>query len=248
MTIRYIVQELMFLVCLILQIVILIRMYRERLYVPARWFFVYVAFQIVANPVEYLAYHTSAWAKFYVVWGANVITVSLGFAIIGELFSRAFTPYEAIRRTARNLFLSALIVLIAVAVLSAVYQKSGTGHALFDLVLKVERVVRIVQLGLIITLFLLTSSLGLRWRSCLFGIALGFGFYALVDLTTLALWMRIGAGAGPLYGIGIGLAYTLSVVIWTGYILQPEVAKIPVADWPSGELARWDKALSQLLR
>jgi len=245
---RNIVQELMFLVCLVLQLVILFRMYRQRLYVLSRWFFVYIAFQSVMNPIQYVAHHTSSRASFFAVWGANIVTVALGFAIITELFSQVFSPYAAIRRTARMIFLGALVALAAIAGLSAAYQQSGAEIPLANTIFAAERAVRIVQLGLIITLFLLSSSLGLRWKSCLFGIALGFGFYALVDLTVLAIVMRNGTAASSLFGISLSIAYTFSVVIWTGYILQPEVAKIPVANWPSGELARWDKALSQLLR
>ena len=54
------------------------------------------------------------------------------------------------------------------------------------------RSLRVIQVGLLLLLFSLASSLGLTWRSYAFGIAFGYGTYAIVDLVLSAIRVEYG--------------------------------------------------------
>jgi len=110
-----------------------------------------------------------------------------------------------------------------------------------------ERFVRIVQLGLIMSLLSLANYLHLRWRNFQFGVALGFGAYAVLMLTSNVLRAYYGQlVAGSLFAIE-NACYSLIISVWLFYALQPEAATIPIVSLPSHELEKWDLALSRLL-
>jgi len=181
-------------------------------------------------------------------WIQNEVAIVLAFATIVEVFSKLFSSYAGIRRLARNVMLWAAVLLALVALITLVFfhEMVYTTSVLTALTM-IDRCLRVIQLGLILVLFALSRYLHLRWKNFVFGIALGFGFYALMSLATSVIRAHYGQMlAGTMNVVGDG-SYCLSVLIWLVYALQPEVATIPVVSLPSHELEKWDLALSRLL-
>ena len=231
-----------------LQIAIAAGMFWRRLYGQAKFFFIYIVWQTISVAVMYvfLQRHLE-WHYFYGYWINNTITVALGMAIVLEIFKRTFAPYEAIRRIARIVFVAAAGLLIIVSAIFLFYHNAEYSRPILTFFLVTERSVRIMQLGLILCLFGISRYLHLRWKNYLFGIALGFGFYALMDLVALVVRMTYGQAVAIQMNVLFGTAYCAAVVIWTVYVLQPEAAKIPIASLPSHELEQWDQTLRKML-
>ena len=71
-----------------------------------------------------------------------------------------------------------------------------------------------IQLGALAVLFLLSRMLVLGWKEFSFGIALGFGVMASVQLAVSLMRSYLGAGSTPGYVLLRPLAYNLAVLIW----------------------------------
>lgn len=232
---------------LILQVIIAVTMYSRGLHAKAKFFFAYILWQTLSTVIIYLLLHSRPAYVFYSSWVNNFITMSLGLAIIFELFNRFFEPYAAVRRFAKILFLWSGLTLLAIGLIVASFRQVNMALPIAKVFFIMERSIRIIQLGLILVLLGLSKYLHLRWKNYLFGIALGFGFYALMALTGLTLMMYYGHHVAQAIDTLLGTAYCGAVVVWTFYVLQPDVVTVPIVSLPSHELERWDRALSQLL-
>ena len=234
-------------VAVVLHLIVAARMYTCRLYEKARYFFTYIVWQNVSTFILYTFAHTSRNWQFYSFWINNLITMSLGLLIIVELFDRIFGSYNSIRHFAKMILLWSFAVLMLIGVFLAHFHKVAFSVPYWTVFLVTERSIRVIQLGLILTLFGLSKYLHLRWKNYLFGIALGFGFYALLALTGLTIRMYYGKLVFVWEDSLLGTAYCLALAIWTFYVLQTDAIKIPIVPLPSHELERWDEALARLL-
>jgi len=97
-------------------------------------------------------------------------------------------------------------------------------------------------------LFIFASSLGLTWRHYVFGIALGFGIYAIVDLASLAARTQLGLISADVASVVRSVAFNCAVLIWVIYTLQPNPAESQIPEIPRHDLEKWDRALVQLLQ
>jgi hypothetical protein len=233
---------------LVLQLIVGATMYGRGLHEKARYFFAYILWQTFSTVVLYVIWRSFRPYYFFASWTNDLVTVSLGLAIISECFDRFFESYKSVRYFAKLVLLSSLAVLMLIGIVLAKFHDVSFSTPLWTVLLVAERSVRIIQLGLILTLFSLSRYLHLRWKNYLFGILLGFGFLALMTLTGLTVRMYYGKLVFAWEEMLLGTAYCFSLVIWTFYVLQPEVLKVPVVSLPAHELERWDQALTQLLR
>jgi len=231
-----------------LQVLVAVTLYVRALHRKVRYFYAYVIWQTIAVTVMYAMLHLLPYKYFfYSYWGNNVVNLCLGLAIIAEVFHRIFEPYESIRHFARLVLRWSALLLTVIGAILTLYRQVAFTEPLLTVFMVAERSVRIVQLGLILCLFALSRYLHLRWKNYIFGVSLGFGFYALVVLAGLTVRMFYGRPIAQIENILQGTAYCIALMIWSYYVLQPDVVKIPIVSLPSVELERWDHALSELL-
>jgi hypothetical protein len=106
-----------------------------------------------------------------------------------------------------------------------------------------QRCVRIVQVGIVLLLLIFARYLGVSRKQQSFGIALGFGSFALVELALLASW--VGGHLGSLAMNLVNMtAYNASLLIWFGYVL----VKSPAREGFSVLLQpqRWEQSLTDI--
>src|SRR3954470_2639832 len=84
-----------------MQVLIVAVMIARRLFVNAKYFFAYIVWQTFTVAITYILYHLYPVQYFYVYWINNAITISLGLAIIVELFNRMFDQYRSVRKFAK---------------------------------------------------------------------------------------------------------------------------------------------------
>jgi hypothetical protein len=87
-------------------------------------------------------------------------------------------------------------------------------------VLAFDRSVRLMECGLFVLLMLLCRSLRNCWRQHAFGIALGFGIFASIEVILVSVVMRYGDRSGALVSIIKSSAYNLVTVLWILYARQ----------------------------
>jgi hypothetical protein len=227
-------------------LVIAVFMTRRNLRRQTPIFFSYTVFDAVGMTISYSLMHLGIlYPAYYAAWGDHIVCVLLGFAVIAEIFNKMFASYRGIRRFANLAMLWSTSFLIVAAVISAFFHHVADSVPILTFFMTLDRSLSLIQLGLILSLFAVAGYLHLRWRNFLFGVAMGFGFNALI---ILALNI-IRAYYGQIRGIAAfqDFGYLIAVLIWTVYTFQPEAATIPIVSLPSHELEKWDLALSRLL-
>ena len=218
-------------------------MLRRGLQRKFRFFFGYVITQIVAFCVVFPAIWRGSAASFYLFWLCTAISVVLGFGVIHEIFVDVFRYFHTLRDLGTVLFKWAGLVMLLVAGVVAVSADSATMVPVMQAIITAQRCVRMVQVGMVLFLLLFAHYLGVSRRQQSFGIALGFGWFALVEMALIASWVGNHLG-NPWMSIVNMAAYDVSLFIWVGYIL----ARSPARDVSSTLLQpqRWEESLTDL--
>ena len=183
---------------------------------------------------------------FYPFFVCEAIGIVLGLAVVREIFTNLFSPHPALRKLATVTFRVAVVALIVLA--CAVYfAEHGSSRGFYRGIMQGQEAARIVELGVIMFLFLSSSAFGLHWRQHEFGIALGLGTCAAVELFNVTLIPHVGKEAAQIFNLVRSLSFDLSLLIWMGYLLVPErttsSAEIPRQD----QLEQWNEAVMELI-
>jgi hypothetical protein len=173
----------------------------------------------------------------------------LRFVVVHEIFDNVFQSYPALKAFGGVVFRWATVVLMIIAV-TVVGYSSGTDLNRFTVVYTIlDRAVSIVQCGLLVLLVLLARFLSFPWTSYAFGIALGLGFFASVDLGIAALRAQYGLALAAEITDPISMAtYHCCVLFWVVILLRPERVIGRVGSPPNQELEHWNSALQRLLQ
>jgi len=211
-------------------------------------FFAYAAFHVLRTAVLFTVQHRMSYNDyFYAYWSAHAVSIVLGFTVIYEIYCRVFQNYDAIQQLGGIVFGCAAVVLLVVAVLTAVSAPGTDTPGIVKAVVLLERSVRVMQCGLLVCLFLLSFYFGLSWQNYIFGIALGFGVFASIELVAIAVRSQMGAIADTAYSQVNGAAYSCGVLIWVCYLLAPKPAPQYVSVIHHNDLEKWNQALLQIL-
>jgi hypothetical protein len=227
----------------VLQAAIAIAMFRRGWYRAFKYFFAYIIVQIVSFAVIFPTYHYDQSAIFYVSWISTAISVALGFQVIHEAFLDVFRPFHTLRDLGTVLFKWAGLVILLVAGVVSVSTNSSDTAPWVQAIMTAQRCVRIIQVGMVLFLISFARYLGVSRRQRSFGIALGFGAFATVELALIASWVGGHLGNTSMNLINMG-AYNCSLVLWLGYMLaqSPEREAVSTLLRPQ----RWEQSLSDL--
>ncbi|MGA8214716.1 MAG: hypothetical protein WB799_14065 [Candidatus Sulfotelmatobacter sp.] len=227
----------------VLQTVIAIAMLRRGQHREFKYFFAYVVTQILTFAVVFPTWRYYYPALFYVSWISTAISVALGFKVIHEAFLDVFRPFHTLRDLGTVLFKWAGLVMLLVAGVVSVSTNSSDTVPWVQAIMTAQRCVRIIQVGMVLLLLFFARYLGVSRRQHSFGIALGFGTFAVVELALIASWAGDHLSTLSMNLINMG-AYNAALLTWLGYTL----AKSPARDAASTLLRpqRWEQSLSDI--
>jgi hypothetical protein len=221
--------------------VVAVLMCRRRLQKEFPYFFNYVIFQVLSFLVEFPLRN---WPNYYYVyWAVQALSIVVSFAVLLEIFKDAFRPYEALRDLSVILFRwCALVVLLLGGMWAITSWRENQIDNITNAIYLVDRSVRLMQCGLVLFLLLFSEYLGIRRRNLLFGIAVGFGFFAAVNMLVMtALSHHSYFSKSTLSRIN-GIAYVISTLIWLAYAALPSTVR-GGAKQVAEATQKWDQAL-----
>jgi hypothetical protein len=227
----------------ILQTAIAAAMFRFGRHRQFRYFFAYIVAQIATFAVVFPTYRYNLAAWPYLSWLSTAVSVALGFKVIHEAFLDAFRPFHTLRDLGTVLFKWAGLVMLLVAGVVSVSTNSSDTAPWVQAILTAQRCVRIIQVGMVLFLIFFARYLGVSRRQYSFGIALGFGCFAMVELSLVASWV-----GDHLNNLSMGLvnmaAYNCALLVWLTYTL----AESPVREAPANLLRpqRWEQSLTDI--
>jgi hypothetical protein len=228
----------------ILESVAVVALWRRGLHKTFPVFFAYLLAHIVMFAALFPLYRIHYTAYFWVFWLGSAVIAVLGFKVIHEIFLDVFRPYHTLKDLGTVVFKWAFVVMLLVSVVVA-FSNSNGRDPLIQAVITLQSSVRLVQFGPILFLLLFSRFLGVSRRQLSFGIALGFGFFAGMELLLLALDSGGFLPKRSFNSANMGV-YNLSVVIWITYCLVRSEARKLAAN--PLQTHRWEQGLSDIQR
>jgi len=227
----------------ILHSVVAVILWRRKLHKQFPVFFLFLLVQ-VANFATLFPLWLAGNHSLYLglLWLGEAVNAFLGFKVIHEIFLDVFRPFHSLKDLGTLLFKWAGVVMLLVSVVVAfsnAFDKDPVFHALTTL----QRSVRIVQVGLILFLLLFSRYLGVSRKQVSFGISLGFGFFAGVELMLIAL---NAGGYVQLHSFNlINMSfYNVAILVWLGYSLSRQAVKVAAVN--PLQTQRWEQGLADL--
>lgn len=218
-------------------------MLRRKLHKELPLFFAFVAIQVADFAIGFTAHQISQRDYFYAYWTMAALGTAISFGVLYEVFTGVFRPYAGLREFGGVLFRWAALVLALAAILLAADSRPMPGSTrVFATILNLMRSLELMQCGLVLLMLLCSSYLGITLRHRIFGIALGFGIIAAVDLIVVAVLSNFGLQAKTFVQISKMVAYNLSALLWMGYVYAGEVERRPEKQLIYAE--RWNFALA----
>ena len=204
-------------------------------------FFCYNVFYAVKGLVGFFVLHYVGYtAYFYLYWSAEPIVQILIFANIYELFGAMFRQREGLKDFGTMLFRWAIVVMLLMGLVLAVSGAGKGGDQFMKAILSLERSIQLIMIGLLLFLVVFCRHLGISARHRVFGIILGWGLTAAVELTLFIGHTSFRMRRETVNDIHSGVL-DLMALIWLSYAVLPE----PVEILPNMLLRsqRWNDAL-----
>jgi len=228
----------------VLMLIIAGAMYHRRLHREFPVFFNYVIFQIVSFAIEY---PLRKWPNlFFVSWTLTALSIAISFGVLLEIFKEAFRPYEALRDLSIILFRWCALVVLLVSAMWALTSWNGSQvDSILGVILLVDRSVRLMQCGLVFFMLLFSEYLVISRRNAVFGIAVGFGFYASVKMLVLTAANHQTLLTKSMLGRISSSAYFVAMLIWLAYAVMPVKARVAARQRVTAS-EKWDSALDEV--
>jgi hypothetical protein len=191
------------------------------------WFFGYLIFIILKTPVLLLIQKLDPRdAYFYSYWTGEALSVIISLLVIYEIYNNVLT--SGTLKISSSTFFSMIVALFVLSVILAKLMDSSTveQNIFMRAVLVLSSAARLIQVGLLAILLFLSAFFGLYLQSQAFGIVLGYGLYAITDMTASSLRSILGPAAHERFAFAKVCSYLVALGIWFVYAYKS--SKLPV--------------------
>jgi len=213
--------DLNWLVGPLMQITLLIFMVRRKVHGVFPRFFSYVLFQTLKSGCLFVVYrYCSPESYFDAYWTGNALSVIFTVAVMDEILRSLFREYGGIQLLGTTIFRWSCGLLFLLAIIGALSSSEAGGDRVVAAVFAFDRSVRLMQVGLFLLLMLLCRIFRNCSRQQVFGIALGFGVFASVELILVSFVMWYGDGQAAMISLLKSTAYNAVTLVWIGYLRQ----------------------------
>jgi hypothetical protein len=165
---------------------------------------------------------------FYGTEIANLIEAVLMVVIIYGIFNAAMSHFKGLQRMGRVVFRWVAGVSILLAFVSALGPHSlvsgfGQTNSVTLAVQRIQESTNVLTLCLLVFVCFSIKSLGLSYRSHVFGLSVGLGLISTVELVVAAYFWTTGAHSvySPIYLLN-SVGYISALAIWGVYFAMPE--------------------------
>ena len=212
----------------VLQVTLLVLMVHRKLHADFPRFFSYIIYQIVKSGVLFLVYRYSAENYFDAYWAGNAISVLLGVVVMDEILQHLLKEYGGIQKLASMIFRWACGLLVVLSIVNAFSTQQTSADRVVSAVLAFDRSERFMQCGLCLLLMVLCRFLRNCWRQHVFGIALGFGIFACIEMVLVTVVMYLGSGPQATVSLIKSSAYNAVTLLWILYLWRPSEATVEI--------------------
>jgi hypothetical protein len=226
-----------------LQLACAFLLFRRKLKTEYKYLLYYLLFSATQNVVLYFVLQLNNYRLyFYSYWVGNALADMCAFMVLHEIFCAAFKPFAGLRDMAEVVFRWATLAMLLVAFVVFSSSNLPTAQSISYAVINLQRSVRVMQCGLLLFMLMGSQYLGLSFKNRAFGLSLGFGLTASIELITWSVWsmLNLKQSASVMYVNNGSLVLALSIFFF--YLLKKEPERGLVNIPLTSPLLRWNEA------
>jgi hypothetical protein len=198
------------------------------------------ALALILRERDSLGTHTAYRTYFYVYWWSFAIQSVLAVLIVYGILRLTTTPLKGLQTLGTKVFLwvAGICMLLAVGLGFAPHM-SGTKY-LVAAVEQLQRTQSILTLCIALFVFFAIRSMGLSYRSKVFGVSLGLAIMAINDLVQ-TVWLRFSPEFHSVYNLANSVVICTILAIWAAYFAMREPTRRDIELSPTSPFFRLDR-------
>jgi len=185
---------------------------------------------------QHLAYRI----YFYVYWASYALEAVLSLLVIYSIFKLAMAPLKGLQALGMLVFRWVAAISIAVAVGVALTPHLSGIQFMVAMVTQLQQTSSILTLCLLLFVCFAIRPMGLSYRSRIFGVSLGMGFIATVNLVDAA-WLAHASQMYSTINIINATADGIALLAWSAYFAFPEPKRRIIVLPTTSPFLRWNQ-------
>jgi hypothetical protein len=185
---------------------------------------------------RHLAYRT----YFYVYWTSFALEAILSLLVIYSIFKLAMAPLKGLQTLGMLVFRWVAAISVAVAIGVAVTPHLSGIKFMVAMITQLQQTSSILTLCLLLFVCFAIRPMGLSFRSRIFGVSLGLGFLATINLVNSA-WIAHNPSMYSLFSLVNVVAVTLTLLTWSAYFAFPEPKRRIIVLPTTSPFLRWNQ-------
>jgi hypothetical protein len=185
---------------------------------------------------RYLAYHV----YFYTYWTSYALEAILSLMVIYSIFKLAMAPLKGLQTLGMLVFRWVAAISVAVAIGVAVTPHLSGVKFMTAMITQLQQTSSILTLCLLLFVCFAIRPMGLSFRSRIFGVSLGLGVFATINLVNSA-WLAHYANMYSVFSLVNGLAVGLTLLTWSAYFAFPEPKRRIITLPTTSPFLRWNQ-------
>ncbi|MEO6982939.1 MAG: hypothetical protein ABI072_07465 [Edaphobacter sp.] len=177
---------------------------------------------------------------FYVYWASYAVEAVLSLMVIYSIFKLAMVPLKGLQTLGMLVFRWVAAISIAVAIGVAVTPHLSKVAFMTEMVTQLQQTSSILTLCLLLFVGFAIRPMGLSFRSRIFGVSLGMGFMATINLVDAA-WLSHSAQMYSTLNIVNGVADCVALIAWSAYFAFPEPKRRFIVLPTTSPFLRWNQ-------
>lgn len=185
---------------------------------------------------QHLAYRT----YFYVYWTSYALEAVLSLMVIYSIFKLAMAPLKGLQTLGMLVFRWVAAISIAVAIGVALTPHLSGIKFMVAMVTQLQQTSSILTLCLLLFVGFAVRPMGLSFRSRIFGVSLGMGLMATINLVDAA-WLSHNQDMYSKLSIINGVADCIALLAWSTYFAFPEPKRRIIVLPTTSPFLRWNQ-------
>jgi hypothetical protein len=184
--------------------------------------------------------HLAYQMYFYVYWTCYALEAVLSLMVIYSIFKLAMAPLKGLQTLGMLVFRWVAAISVAVAIGVAVTPHLTGVKFMVAMITQLQQTSSILTLCLLLFVCFAIRPMGLSYRSRIFGVSLGLGFLATVNLINSA-WIAHYESIYSVFSMINGLAVGLTLLTWSAYFAFPEPKRRIITLPTTSPFLRWNQ-------
>lgn len=204
------------------------------------------ACSVVCLPLLYLcgrnliSIHVAYPIYFYTYWASYALEAILSLMVIYSIFKLAMAPLKGLQTLGMLVFRWVAAISVAVAIGVAVTPHLSGVKFMTAMITQLQQTSSILTLCLLLFVCFAIRPMGLSFRSRIFGVSLGLGVFATINLVNSA-WLARYANMYSVFSVVNGLAVGLTLLTWSAYFAFPEPKRRIITLPTTSPFLRWNQ-------